>query len=248
MFGSVTQRLLRQTGLTEGMRVLDLGSGTGAVSLHAAEIVGSRGAVIGIDQSADAVAFANSCVRRMGLNHVAFHVSDLGDFDSSTPFDLAIGQFVLLYQPDPVFFIRTAARHVRPGGRIAFHEMAVDLDFHANPSFPAWETARKAVKTILDTSLSNHDVALRFAEHFHHAGLSRPEVFAEMYTTCDPDSPVFRWVAENTRTVLPVLVKTGKMSLEEVDIESLEERLRKEAAENHSQICIFPTICAWAAV
>jgi hypothetical protein len=28
MFGSVTQRLLRQTGLTEGMRVLDLGSGT----------------------------------------------------------------------------------------------------------------------------------------------------------------------------------------------------------------------------
>lgn len=34
----ITERLLRQAGLKEGMRVLDLGCGTGGVSLLAAEM------------------------------------------------------------------------------------------------------------------------------------------------------------------------------------------------------------------
>jgi precorrin-6B methylase 2 len=45
----ITERLLRQAGLKEGMRVLDLGCGTGGVSLLAAEIVGPSGSVAGID-------------------------------------------------------------------------------------------------------------------------------------------------------------------------------------------------------
>jgi len=52
----ITERLLRQAGFKEGMRVLDFGCGTGGVSLLAAEMVGTSGAVVCIDQSSDAIA------------------------------------------------------------------------------------------------------------------------------------------------------------------------------------------------
>jgi ubiquinone/menaquinone biosynthesis C-methylase UbiE len=64
----ITERLLCQAGLKEGMRVLDLGCGTGGVSLLAAEMVGLSGAVVGIDQSADAIAMAKSAPVKAGFN------------------------------------------------------------------------------------------------------------------------------------------------------------------------------------
>jgi SAM-dependent methyltransferase len=44
-----TEYLLRTAGLREGMRVLDIGCGTGEVSLAAARVVGSSGRVLGVD-------------------------------------------------------------------------------------------------------------------------------------------------------------------------------------------------------
>jgi ubiquinone/menaquinone biosynthesis C-methylase UbiE len=68
----ITERLLRQAGIKEGMRVLDLGCGAGDVSLLAAEMVGPTGFVLGIDQSAEAVAKATERVRESGLRRSIF--------------------------------------------------------------------------------------------------------------------------------------------------------------------------------
>jgi ubiquinone/menaquinone biosynthesis C-methylase UbiE len=78
----ITQRLLREAGLQEGMRVLDLGCGTGAVSLLAAEIVGPSGSVVGIDQSADAIAKAEECTREAKLQQSSFRTSSVEAFSS----------------------------------------------------------------------------------------------------------------------------------------------------------------------
>jgi SAM-dependent methyltransferase len=52
----ITRRLFSDAGLARDMRVLDVGCGTGDVSILAAEMVGSGGAVVGIDRSKDALA------------------------------------------------------------------------------------------------------------------------------------------------------------------------------------------------
>ena len=62
-----TRTILQSAGLAERMRVLDLGSGTGAVSFVAAELVGLAGQVVGIDQSPDAVANATPRASERGL-------------------------------------------------------------------------------------------------------------------------------------------------------------------------------------
>jgi ubiquinone/menaquinone biosynthesis C-methylase UbiE len=46
----VTRRLIRECGIGSGMRVLDIGCGAGDVSLLLAEIVGTSGTVVAIDQ------------------------------------------------------------------------------------------------------------------------------------------------------------------------------------------------------
>ncbi|MDI4238459.1 methyltransferase domain-containing protein [Bradyrhizobium sp. Arg237L] len=54
----ITTRLLREIGLAQGMRVVDLGCGAGDVAMLAAEMVGPTGAVVGIDRNAAAIATA----------------------------------------------------------------------------------------------------------------------------------------------------------------------------------------------
>ena len=51
----ITERLLRVAGVSEGMRVLDVGCGGGDVSFLAAELVGPSGSVLGIDRNPEAL-------------------------------------------------------------------------------------------------------------------------------------------------------------------------------------------------
>ncbi|MCC8954524.1 methyltransferase domain-containing protein [Bradyrhizobium sp. Pear77] len=46
-----TWQLLKEAGLSRGMKVLDVGSGAGNVSFIAAGLVGESGAVVGVDSN-----------------------------------------------------------------------------------------------------------------------------------------------------------------------------------------------------
>ena len=48
---SITNRLIKDAGIVQGMRVLDLGCGKGDVSLLLAKAVGPSGEVVGVDRS-----------------------------------------------------------------------------------------------------------------------------------------------------------------------------------------------------
>jgi SAM-dependent methyltransferase len=108
----ITERLLREAGVKEGMRVLDLGCGPGDVSFLAAEMVGPSGSVLGIDQAPEAVAAAKDGARHNGIKNVDFEVTTVEAFTSSVQFDAAVGRYVLLHQSDPTAFMILGARGV----------------------------------------------------------------------------------------------------------------------------------------
>src|SRR5689334_14659822 len=72
-----TRLLLQAAGIRRGMRVLDLGTGLGHVARIAAELVGPGGAVVGVDESADALAVARARADTAGVRHLSFVEGDV---------------------------------------------------------------------------------------------------------------------------------------------------------------------------
>ena len=51
----ITRRFLVSAGITEGMRVLDVGSGAGDVAILLADLVGPKGEIVGTDPASIAI-------------------------------------------------------------------------------------------------------------------------------------------------------------------------------------------------
>jgi ubiquinone/menaquinone biosynthesis C-methylase UbiE len=102
----ITERLFREAGIKQGMRVLDLGCGPGDVSFLAAVIVGSSGWVTGIDQAPEAISLARKRTREEGIRNVDFEQTTIGEFSSPVQFDAVVGRYILVHQADPTTFIR----------------------------------------------------------------------------------------------------------------------------------------------
>jgi SAM-dependent methyltransferase len=135
LFDPLTRRLLQQAGLEPGMRVLDLGSGAGNVARLAAELVGPRGSVVGIERDPAAVTLAQ---RRTDTANVEFRVGDVQTLEEAGDgFDAVVGRLVLMYLPDPVAALRQAAARARPG--------RAGLPARSRPELPVGQPAGTAV-------------------------------------------------------------------------------------------------------
>ncbi len=239
----VTERLLRQIGTREGMRVLDLGCGAGDVSMLAAEMVGPLGTVVGVDPSAEAVSKARARVRESGYPQISFSVASVEECSFPEPFDVVIGRYVLIHQPSPSDFLRAAQRHVRPGGVLAFHEVACHHELRSLPGSPLFQRMARLLRVGL-RALPSYDAAGRLLEHFRAAELPDPELFAEVPVGGGVDSPLYAWMVATIGALMPFLVSLG-VTEEEIAIDTLEERLRSEMAGMQSQMFGPPQVCAW---
>lgn len=115
-FAPVVENVIARAGLEPGHRVLDLGTGTGAVAERAAPVVGQ---VVGVDVSAEMLALAQQRIAARGLTNVAFRegrAEELPADDGS--FDAVLASLSLMYVIDRVAAAREIARVLRPGGRL----------------------------------------------------------------------------------------------------------------------------------
>src|SRR5215470_6603396 len=71
-FEPFTRQLFQQAGIATGMRVLDVGSGSGDVAFLAADLVGPSGEVVGADRERKAVDWANARAHSQGMTNVNF--------------------------------------------------------------------------------------------------------------------------------------------------------------------------------
>jgi SAM-dependent methyltransferase len=100
--------------LAEGIRVADLGCGTGhAINLMAREY--PRSDFVGYDIAADAVERARAEARGMSLSNARFEVADVAS-SLQGPFDLITSFDSIHDQRDPAAVLRNAAGALAPGG------------------------------------------------------------------------------------------------------------------------------------
>lgn len=245
--GDLTEHVFRRAGLAAGLRVLDLGCGAGDVSFLAARLVGPTGAVIGIDRSADAVATAQERARAAGLTNVEFIAQSVDEVTLPQPVDAVVGRLVLMYLADPAAVLRRVLAHVRPGGIVAFQELDT-LSAVAEPPCPVFETAGRRINEALVRAGVDIRAGLRLPATFIAAGLPRPETLQMARVEHGPDAFGYQWIAQLTRTLLPLFERTGVATAAEVDVETLAERMRAEAVERQAVLVMPPLIGAWSRV
>lgn len=116
----LNHRLAGDARLRAGMRVLDLGSGTGYPALLAAQIIGAQGSLVGIDLAEQMLDVARRKAARLQLGNVRFQTGDVSTLPFETAsVDAVISRFCLMFLPDIPKAAREIARVLTPGGWVA---------------------------------------------------------------------------------------------------------------------------------
>src|SRR6516225_12237738 len=90
-FEPFTRQLFQQAGITPGMRVLDVGCGSGDVAFLVAGLVGPSGEVIGADRAAAAVNRATARAQARDIGNVRFLEGDPTELRFDRRFDARCG-------------------------------------------------------------------------------------------------------------------------------------------------------------
>jgi len=239
--GGSTERLFVDAGIGPGMRVLDVGSGVGEVSLLAASLVGPGGSVVGVDTDPLAIERARERVPALGFTNVSFVEGDIRTLTFDEPFDAAVGRFVLMYLADPAEALRRVAGHVRSGGIVAFQEWTAEDPVLTLPHSPLWELAFDLMLETFRRAGTEMEMGLKLYPAFVRAGLPAPSVRAQRPIGGGPDFPGYQFLAGAVASIFPMMEQLGVATAEEIGVETLAERLREEVA-GLGGVIAFPSL------
>lgn len=236
-FHRCTSAFLESAGITTGMKVLDVGTGIGDVAFMLTERVGPRGTVVGIDINPAMIDLARQRAQSAGFTNVSFFQGDIGQFSLDDQFDAVVGRLVLMYMKDRVTVLRRLRQHLRPGGMLAFQELDLTLAGTGLPAAPLVEqVGERLTQAFQRAGLDTR--GLNLFHLFLEAGLPTPEM--ELVTTVGggPDWAGYEQLVDITSALLPLIVNFGIATQEEVQVETLLQRLREEAATRQNVIMI----------
>lgn len=173
VFDPLTRQLLIDAGITEGMSVLDIGTGAGAVAGLAADLVGPDGHVLAVDRDPSALDGARTLLGHR--KEIDFAEADLSSLALDEEFDAIVGRTVLMHTRNPVEVLERLSDHLRAGGLMVMHELDVTHDW-ASVSTPLWEWVRSLIlETFEENGIHNRMGPDLFAA-FRAAGLPDPHL------------------------------------------------------------------------
>lgn len=161
--------------LTEGIDVLDLGCGRGRI-LNALAAMFPASRFVGVDLSAEAVAFANQEARAAGRTNVRFVAEDLSDFDQRAEpgrFDLVTTFDAIHDQARPLDVLTGIRRTLRPGGVYLMQDISGTSHVHQDVEHP--------IGTFLYTVSCMHCMTVSLAQGGEGLGAMWGEVTTREY-------------------------------------------------------------------
>ena len=240
----LTQSLFAAAGLQAGMSVLDMCSSGGDVAFLAREFVGPDGHVTGFDPSSGAVAYANERAAFRGLSNVRFVEANAENLPFGRDFDAIVGRMVLMYRPDPVRDLRALTRCLRHGGLVVFQEFDM-LPGSTVPPAPVVDDLRDWLLDFFARAGLELEMGPKLYTAFKAAGLNAPKMRVDGFIG-GAESICPELVTNVARTLLPQAATLGVIAAEEVQIDTLEERIRADLTRTGGVMSTPLMIGAWA--
>jgi 2-polyprenyl-3-methyl-5-hydroxy-6-metoxy-1,4-benzoquinol methylase len=245
-FDPLTERFFREAGIGPGQRVLDLGSGAGDVSMQVSRLVGPSGEVVGVERNADSIAWARERTAKAGLRNVTFVQSDVADIENERPFDALVGRWILMFVPDPVTVLRTAAKLVRSGGAVAFQEPSWVAILQKLSGLPRCTATAMLLHATIVRSGANPELGFALRGLFQKAGLPTPTT--HMDTPVGNDTEFASWLVDTLQSVRvhispddPALTALG-------DFDSLRDEIVAEIASSNLAPAWLSLVGAWTRI
>ena len=229
IYGPSTERLCKRAGISEGMRVLEIGSGAGDVALMLAKRIGPTGQVVGVDVNADILDTARQRAADAGLQNTEFIAGDARNLDFSDKFDAVVGRFVLMYMANPPEAFANLMTHLKPSGIAAFQEPEYTL--YPAVQHPDTPLMNQLIGWILDVfahSGAHLDMGIGLYRAFVEAGLPPPTMHLESPIGAAKTWVGYRYMATIFESLLPLLEKYDLATAEEVGVDTLATRIRQE--------------------
>ena len=247
LYERVTLRMLRNAGVEPGMKVLDIGSGAGDVAMAAAQLVGPEGAVVGVDMNPEILETARARAQQAGHANIEFLAGDALELELPRDFDAVVGRLVLMYIADPVAALKQFATHLRSGGIVAFQEAELTLyrAVHSSET-PVVNQLVEWGLEVFQRSGANIGMGLELQRVFTEAGLPAPVAHLEAPAGAGSEWVGFGFLQQAFTSLLPLLESFGIATAAEVDVETLGERLQREAESSGRLIVLPPHVTAYA--
>ena len=245
LYDDVTRRFFLRSGIANGMKVLDVGSGAGDVALTLAEFVGDEGTVVGVDVNAEILETAKARAAEAGFTNVEFIAGDTRTLELPNDFDAIVGRLVLMYMGEPADALKHLVTHLRPGGIVAFQE--VDFSPYSvaiHPDTPLINDLIEWGRTVFERSGAHVEMGMDLYKAFVDAGLPEPALHFEAPMGGPKDWPGYAYLENSFRSILPLIEAYEIATADEVDVDTLAARIQAEVAASKRPIMLPPHVTA----
>jgi SAM-dependent methyltransferase len=235
-----TQPLLGAAGLQAGMSCLDVGCGSGDVTLKMAAIVGDEGRVEGIDRDRSILHLARQEADKRGLP-VTFRTLEAEDLAEQSTYDLVFARYLLSHLPRPRRALEAMVRAVRPGGRLVLEDVYFPghVCYPPNAAFDRFVELYQAVARAKEGG--DAAIGVRLLEMALEAGLEEVRVGLVVPTFREGEGKrVTQITMEHIREAV---IDAGLASDAEVD--NVVGELGRIAVDDRTLMSIAPTFQVW---
>jgi SAM-dependent methyltransferase len=170
-----TSQLLKNAGLAEGMKCLDVGCGGGFVTALMSDMVGPSGQVVGIDADEEILNLARADAESTGTLNVEYCKFDASQRHREDYYDLVYARFLLTHVPAPQSCLESMISSSKRSGMVVVE----DIDFTGNFSYPkchAYQRYTELYQKVVKLRGGDANIGPKLPGMFRTAGLRNVRV------------------------------------------------------------------------
>ncbi|WP_035515792.1 class I SAM-dependent methyltransferase [Paraburkholderia nodosa] len=214
--------LISRAGTLRGRKILEVGCGSGAMTLHLAHAAGPQGKVTAIDNSQAQLDASRQFVTESGFDNVTFFEGDVNCLDHlENSYDLVYCRMVLHHVADADHAIREMVNVLSPDGHLLCEEPVIHDGSFSFPPSEAIDEFIRILRSCFRMNNRDYKIAFRMENVIRNFGLEIEHSRLYHPLLNSPEEKLL--YAMSLRDLAPQMIKNG--IIDPSSVSNLHEKL-----------------------